>query len=131
MMHGLHAAHVGLMVSVPLMIIVSLATKPDYESSKATHYIDLGKEMSKNVIDPAITKGFFGWLGAQKSYEKAFWTIVFTVFALHFLLAFLFHVESAGTAYIWFSYVIGIVMIFLLGIMGFRDIYHLVRDFKK
>ncbi|MDD2216410.1 MAG: sodium:solute symporter family protein [Eubacteriales bacterium] len=131
MMYGLHAAHVGLMVSIPLMIIVSLATKPDFEASKATHYVDLGRDMGKNVLDPAITKGFFGWLGAHKPYEKIFWVIVFSIFALHFILAFLFHVEVAGIAYIWIASIIGIAMIFLLGTLGFRDVFHLVRDFKE
>lgn len=129
--NGFHAAHVGLMFSIPLMIIVSLATKPDYEASKATHYIDLGIEMSANSLDTAITKGFFGWLGAHKTYEKIFWVVVFGVFLLHFLLAFLFHVDVLGISFIWIATIIGIGMIFLLGIMGFRDIYHIVKDFKE
>lgn len=128
---GLHAAHVGLAVSVPMMVIVSLLTKPDYEASKATHYVDLGREMNRNSLDKAITKGFFGWLGAQRAFEKVFWIIVFTVFLLHIVLAFVFQVAAAGIAYIWISVIIGIAMIFLLGVLGFRDILHLVRDFKQ
>lgn len=131
LMFGLHAAHVGLMVSVPLMIIVSLMTKPDYEASKATHYIDLGIEMGANSLDTAITKGFFGWLGAHKSYEKIFWVFVFSIFALHFALAFLFQVKIAGIAYIWIAGGMGIFMFLLLGILGTRDIFKLVNDFKR
>lgn len=128
---GLHAAHVGLMVSIPLMIIVSLMSKPDYEASKATHYVDLGKSMKENSIDTAITKGFFGWLGAHKAFEKIFWIVVFSVFALHYVLAFFFHIEVAGIAYIWIAAIIGILMILLLGILGTRDIFRIVKEFKE
>ncbi len=112
------------------MIIVSLATKPEYEASKATHFNDLGAEVKANVVDKAIKPGFFGWLGASKGFEKAFWTIVFAVFGLHYVLAFLFHVEFAGIMMVWLAAGMGVVMILLLGILGFRDIFHIVRDFK-
>ena len=38
LVHGLHAAHIGIAVSLPVMIIVSLATKPQYENAEATNY---------------------------------------------------------------------------------------------
>lgn len=129
--HGFHAAHIGMFVSIPLMIIISLVTKANYEASRRTHYFDLGREMMQNINDPAIKKGFFGWLGASKTYMKAFWIFVFTVFILHFLLAFVFQNVAAGTALIWLSVIMGIVMVLLLGILGTRDIYGLVKDFKN
>ncbi|HHY90797.1 MAG TPA: sodium:solute symporter family protein [Clostridiales bacterium] len=129
--NGLHAVHIGLIISIPAMIIVSLLTKPDYEAAKVTNFKVLGEEMKANNIDPAIKPGFFGWLGAHKTYEKAFWICVFSAFILHYLLAFIFHIEFAGVLMVWISVLAGILMLVLLGVLGFKDIFGLVKSYKE
>jgi hypothetical protein len=125
----LHAAHVGLAVAVPLMIIVSLCTKPEYEKAEATSYRKLGEELrtSPLVVDKQERSGVFGWLGADTAGWKTFWVVVFTVFVLHYILAFLFHIPVFGTAMIWISLVVGTVMIFMLAGLGGRDLVNMAR----
>lgn len=131
--NGFHAAHVGLIVSIPLMIIVSLATKPEYDKVDATNYRILGEEMktSSLVAEKQTRKGVFGWLGADTVSWKVFWVIVFAVFGLHYILSFAFHIPSFGLTLIWVSFVIGVIMIFMLAIMGFKDVVQLVRGYNE
>jgi SSS family solute:Na+ symporter len=128
----LHAAHVGLAVAIPMMIIVSLCTKPEYEKAEATSYKNLGEELrtSPLVVDKQERPGVFGWLGANSLGWKAFWIVVFTVFALHYVLAFLFHIKTFGTAMIWISFVVGALMIFMLAGLGGRDLVNMARVAK-
>ncbi|MDR1574287.1 MAG: sodium:solute symporter family protein [Clostridiales Family XIII bacterium] len=129
----LHAAHVGLAIAVPVMIIVSLCTKSEYEKAEATSYKRLGEELrtSSLVVDKQERPGVFGWLGADTATWKIFWVVVFTVFALHYVLAFLFHIPVFGTAMIWTSFVVGSVMIFMLAILGGKDLVLMARTTKE
>lgn len=124
LVYGLHAAHVGLIVSIPLMIIVSLATKADYEKAAATGFYDLGREMltSPLVKDPDIGPGVFGWLGAKTPRIKGLWVVVFAMFALHFLLAFVFQVPFFGHAMVWVSFISSVVMIIIIAVLGAKDV---------
>lgn len=128
----LHACHVGLFVAIPAMFIVSLATKPEYEKADATNYKVLGERMMADdtVEDKQTTPGFFGWLGAETSLWKLFWIVVFTVFALHYLLAFLFHIPFFGLGMVWTSFAVGVGMFFLLAILGTKDIIDMVNATK-
>lgn len=129
----LHAAHVGLFVSIPLMFIVSLMTSPEYEKAKITNYTVLGMEMMADdtVIDKQTRPGFFGWLGADTTGWKVFWIITFIVFALHYLLAFLFHIPFFGLGMVWVSFIVGVFMLAVLGILGTKDVYDLVQTTKR
>ncbi|MDR1135925.1 MAG: sodium:solute symporter family protein [Clostridiales Family XIII bacterium] len=128
----LHAAHVGLAVAIPVMIIVSLCTKPEYEKAKATSFKQLGDELrtSPLVIDKQERPGIFGWLGADTLSWKTFWVVVFAVFALHYVLAFLFHVPVFGLAMVWMSFIVGSVMIFMLAGLGGKDLIDMARATK-
>jgi SSS family solute:Na+ symporter len=129
----LHAAHVGLAVAIPMMIIVSLCTKPEYDKAAATSYKNLGEELrtSPLVVDKQEKPGVFGWLGANTLGWKAFWVVVFTVFALHYILAFLFHIKIFGTVMIWISLVVGALMIFMLAGLGGKDLVNMSRIASK
>ena len=133
--YGLHAAHVGLMVSIPLMIIVSLATKPEYHLTSATSYKVLGEEMNTtNLIreeDKQTKKGIFGWLGAETNGWKLFWVVVFTIFALHYILSFFFSTQLVGMGMVWISLIVGALMILMLAVLGGRDIVNMVKIGKQ
>ena len=103
LMHGFHAVHIGVAVSIPLMIIVSLCTKPEYEQAKKTSWTELGREMRESELIPesekCTCKGLFGWLGADTAGWKAFWIGVIIIFAGHYILSLGFHVEALGLDY--------------------------------
>ena len=130
LMHGLHACHVGLAVSIPVMIIVSLATKADYSKADLTSYRVLGEELRSSdlVVEKVTRPGIFGWLGADTTLWKFFWICVGTVFALHYILSFFFQVTTIATLLIWISIIASVVMILLLGGLGFRDAVRLFRS---
>ncbi|MDR2132899.1 MAG: sodium:solute symporter family protein [Clostridiales Family XIII bacterium] len=121
---GLHAAHIGLMVSVPVMIIVSLATKPDYSKADATSFKKLGESVKQAAADEGNPDkpGFFGYLGAEKGYVKAAWVMVVILFALHYILVFGFHIPAFGALTLWISIVVGIGMMVVIAIMGGYDL---------
>ncbi|MDR2133175.1 MAG: sodium:solute symporter family protein [Clostridiales Family XIII bacterium] len=129
----LHAAHIGLVIAIPVMIIVSLCTKPEYDKAEATSYKRLGEELrtSSLVVDKQERPGIFGWLGADTSGWKTFWVVVFVVFAMHYVLAFLFHLPAFGVAMIWTSFVVGAIMIFMLAILGGKDLVNMARIAKE
>jgi SSS family solute:Na+ symporter len=130
---ALHAAHIGLMVAIPLMIIVSLCTKPDYEAAKATNYKVLGDEMKNDPenAEKQTRPGLFGWLGADTIGWKSFWVALFAVFFLHYILSFLFHMPSITVTMLWMSLVVSVLMIILFTIMGGRDLGVMIRDSSK
>lgn len=132
LMHGLHACHTGLFISIPVMIIVSLATKPEYDKAAATSYRVLGEEMkTSDLVEEKVTKpGVFGWLGAETASWKVFWVCVFGVFALHYVLSFLFHVPAVTILMMWVSLAVSVIMIIQLSAMGFRDAYVMVKAGK-
>jgi SSS family solute:Na+ symporter len=129
----LHAAHVGLMVAIPLMIIVSLCTKPDYEAAKATSYKLLGQAMQDDPdnAEKQTRRGFFGWFGADTFGWRAFWIIIFAVFFLHYILAFFFHIPAIVTVMIWTALIVSGLMIVLFTIMGGRDLGAMISDSRK
>lgn len=133
--YGLHAAHVGLIFSIPLMIVVSLATKPEIARADATSYRILGEEMKKTSLireeDKQMRKGFFGWLGADTTNWKLFWIAVVVIFVLHYVLSFLFSIETIGVMMVWISIAVGIVMLVMLAVLGGKDIIELARTSKK
>lgn len=49
---GFHAVHVGVIASIPLMIVVSLCTKTDYEKAELTSWKSLGNEMKGSTLIP-------------------------------------------------------------------------------
>ncbi len=133
LVNGLHAAHVGLIAAIPLMLIVSLATKPEFEKAEATNYKMLGEEMKNSplVVEKVTRRGMFGWLGADNLSWKVFWVIVFVVFGLHYVLSFFFQVPSIALTMIWISLVIGVIMIAMLAVLGLKDVVQMIRDFKE
>ena len=134
LMHGFHAVHIGVAVSIPLMIIVSLCTKPEYEQAKKTSWTELGREMRESELIPESEKcngkGLFGWLGADTAGWKAFWIGVIIIFAGHYILSLGFHVEALGLTMTWASFGVGTVMIFIMAILGGKDIVGMVKDSK-
>jgi Na+/proline symporter len=130
---GLHAAHVGVAVSIPAMIIGSLVTKADYSKAKATSYKELGKEMlTSNLVQDKQTKpGLFGWLGAENASWKIFWVVELGLFVIHYILSFLFHVPAVGLIMVWISIIVGVLMIFMTAILGGRDIISMVKVGKE
>lgn len=131
---GLHAVHVGVFVSIPVMVIVSLCTKPEYELAKKTSWVELGREMKASKEIPESErcdgKGLFGWLGADTVGWKAFWIGVIVIFAAHYLLSFTFHVEPMGIAMVWVSFGVGAIMIVIMAVLGGKDIVGMVKDSK-
>ena len=132
LMFGLHACHVGLALSIPVMIIVSLVTKPEYEKAEITSYKKLGEEIKIYTPEAeAITRpGLYGWLGADIKSWKIFWPCVFGVFILHYILAFAFHVPTATLIITWLGLIVSVFMILQLTIMGAKDAYYLVKEGK-
>lgn len=134
LINGFHAVHVGVMVSIPLMVIVSLCTKPDYEKATVTSWKQLGKEMRATNLIPdsekCLGKGFFGYLGAETSSWKIFWVIMAIIFVAHYTLSFGFTNMGFGVAMTWVSLVIGVIMIFVMAILGGKDIVGMVKDSK-
>ncbi len=128
----LHAVHVGLAVSIPLMFIVSLLTKPEFEKADATNYSVLGKEMqeSNNEEYKQQNPGIFGWLGAETGGWKVFWVITGIIVAVHYLFSFLFHIPFFGHAMVWTSFIVGFLMIFILSIMGGIDLKNMIASTK-
>ena len=124
------------MVSIPLMIIVSLCTKPEYDKAALTSWVALGKEMKASTEIPesekCLGKGFFGWLGADKStIWKVFWICVSVVFIGHYVLSFAFSEMAAGVAMTWTSIIVGTVLIFIMAILGGKDIINMAKENKR
>lgn len=132
---GFHAVHIGVIVSVPLMIVVSLCTKPNYEMARNTSFTQLGKELKETNLVPesekALKKGFFGWLGADTPVWKIFWVVVAVVFIAHYIMSFMFVIPTVGTLMVWVALAVGIVMIFIMSILGGKDIVSMVKASKE
>lgn len=132
---GLHAVHVGVAVSIPLMVIVSLLTKPEYEKAEATNWRSLGREMKTSSLIPEYDKpnrgGVFGWLCADTAGWKVFWVVIGVIFLGHYVLAFGFEHQILGTIMVWTSFIIGGAMIFMLAGLGGKDIVNMARANKE
>ena len=76
-------------------------------------------------------KGLFGWLGADTTGWKAFWIGVIIIFAAHYILSFTFHIEAMGIGMVWASFGVGAIMIFVMAILGGKDIVGMVKDSKN
>jgi hypothetical protein len=117
------------------MIVVSLCTKPDYEKAALTNWKDLGEEMKASSLIPEYDKpqrgGFFGWLCADTAGWKAFWVVVAVIFAAHYVLSLGFQVETIGVAMIWVALTVGGLMIFMMAILGGRDLIGMAQDNSK
>jgi SSS family solute:Na+ symporter len=133
LVYGLHAGHVGLVVSLVLMIVVSLATKPEYEKALATSYKHMGDEMKANTPEIANEKGtgIFGWLGAHSGFVKSLWVIVGVLFIAHFILSFLFHMKGVALAMTWIAFGASIIMVFVLFFLGLKDVMNMVKTHKQ
>jgi Na+/proline symporter len=133
-MFGLHAVHVGTFISIPVMIIVSLATKADPEMAKNTDWKLLGEEMkATNLIpeeDKCLKKGLFGWLGADTKGWKIFWVIMAILFVAHFVLSIGFNSSNMAVALAWVSLGVGIIMLIILAVNGGRDLSGMIKDNK-
>ena len=126
---GLHCVHVGLIVSLVCMIVVSLATQhSEAENIEATNYAALGREMVAQ--DPDHAPGLWGWLGAKTLGVKLVWILVFTLFILHFALIFLFHFSWAGYAMVYIAMGASIVMGLVFAVCGAKDVMTLVKRSK-
>lgn len=124
LINGYHAVHVGLLVAIPVMIIVSLATKPEYELANATGYKTIGDEMkSYNAkMGEVETKGIWGYLGATTATKKAAWLLVFILGALHFIIIGFFPNIHIGRISLWLSMLVSIGMLFIYIIGGGNDV---------
>ena len=133
-MFGLHAVHVGTFVSIPVMIIVSLCTKADSESWKATNWKLLGEEMKATKLipeeDKCLKKGIFGWLGADTTGWKVFWVVMAILFVAHFVLSIGFNTSNLAVGLAWISLGVGVIMLVILAVNGGRDLAGMVKDHK-
>lgn len=132
--NGLHACHVGLIVSIPVMVIVSLITKPDSEEMvNKTNYKVLGKELQQYNANMGIIerKGFFGFLGAETTWAKIGWITVTFLFIMHIVPVLLFKIQWIGTITIWLCILVCIGMAIVFGILGGLDIKKLTKRTKS
>lgn len=132
---GLHAVHVGVAVSIPLMIVVSLATKADYTLANETNYKVLGEEMKTSQLikdsDRPQRGGVFGWLCADSLNWKIFWVVVAVIFIGHYFLSFFYHLEMVGILMTWVALIVGVLMIFMMAVLGGKDIGNMVKVSKE
>lgn len=133
---GLHAVHVGVFVSIPLMIIVSLCTKPEYEKADATNWFVLGREMKESNLIPesekCLGKGVFGWLGCENQTGwKAFWSCIAVVFVAHYVLSFAYGSQGVGITMTWVAIIVGAAMIIVMAGWGGRDIVRMAKAAKE
>lgn len=127
----IHAAHVGIVTSLVLMIVVSLATPPEYEKTEATCWKTLGKEMetSELVTDKKTGTGIFGYFGADTPRLKAFWVFILVLLALSYLPLGL-EIPFFGHALTWVSLVIGTLMAVVIAVKGWQDIRKMAAEGK-
>ncbi|MDR0423862.1 MAG: sodium:solute symporter family protein [Clostridiales Family XIII bacterium] len=121
---GFHAAHIGLIVSIPAMIIVSLATKPNYEKVDATSYRALGTSLKAAMIKAGTPEkpGFYGFFGAETSTTKFAWMLVIVLFVLHYFLVFVFQMNIFGVFTVWLSLINSVVITIIVAVMGGLDL---------
>lgn len=132
---GFHAVHIGVFISIPLMIIVSLCTKPEYDKADATNWFVLGRELKESTLIPesekCLGKGAFGWLGCetQKGW-KLFWICIAVIFVAHYILSMAFSNQNVGITMTWVAIIVGIAMIIIMTVLGSKDIMKMVRNSK-
>lgn len=133
---GFHAVHIGVFVSIPLMIVVSLCTKPDYDKANDTNWFVLGRELKESSLIPQSEKcpgkGVFGWLGCEKQTGwKVFWICVAVIFAAHYVLSLAFAHQTVGITMTWTSIIIGSFMIIIMAVLGGKDIVRMAKNSQK
>lgn len=134
LINGFHAVHVGLLVSIPVMIIVSLATKPEYERAEVTNYKTLGDEMKAyNAKQGEVeTKGVWGYLGATTAAKKAAWYLVFVLGLMHFIIILCFPNIKIGHISLWLSLLVSVGMLLIYIFLGGSDVIKMFsRPTKK
>ena len=55
---------------------------------------------------------------------------ILILFVLHYILAFLFQIPFFGISMIWIALVVGVLMLFLMGILGGRDLVNMTKAAK-
>lgn len=132
LMHGLHACHVGLMVSIPVMIIVSLATKPDYSKVELTSYSAVGKMMYAESPDfkGQTQRGLYGWLGAKTTMSKVAWTFSLCMPLLAYIFYATFTNKSIASTLVWVLLFGGFLLWLVISAVGFKDLAGMIRPEK-
>jgi SSS family solute:Na+ symporter len=128
LMHGLHAAHVGLMVSLPLMVITSLCTKADdKDKSDITNY----KVLTDEVYDLPEFKGERGkgllvFFGAKTPLAKVMWSMCILAPVLVLLFYLFFPVKVFAVSLFWILLAFGLGMFALFSVAGFFDLKNMI-----
>jgi len=127
---GFHAAHIGVFVSVPVMIIASLLTKPDYGKAESTSHKRLGECVRLQAIEEEgkEIKGIWGILGADKPLVRLFWVFIAALFLAHFLLIIFFQFSAIGHITIWIAIISGVVIFLVYTVMPIFDIKKFIPD---
>ena len=129
LINGFHAAHVGIIVSLPLMIIVSLVTKaPDKAVSDVTNYAVISKEMYTQSPDFKGEEGggLFVYYGAKTSGAKLGWGILTASPILVTLYYFAFQVKAITVPLLWVLLIAGIGIFLFFAVIGFFDLKNLI-----
>jgi Na+/proline symporter len=129
LIHGFHAAHVGLIVSFPLMIVVSLATKADDKAtSDVTNYAVITKEMYSQSPDFKGEQGggIFVYYGAKTPASKLGWGIATVSPILVTLYYFTFQVKAIAIPLFWVILAFGVGMFLFFAVIGFFDLKNLI-----
>ena len=88
--------------------------------------------MSSDLVNEKQERpGLFGWLGADTFIWRIFWIFVFTVYGLHYILAFFFHYYISALLMVWLSLIVGVLMVFILAILGGADLVKMVKASKE
>jgi len=123
--NGLHAAHIGVIISVPLMIIVSLVTKQDCspEMIKATSW----RELSPPKEERISREPFINWIGERKAAMQSVWYLIIAAFIL-FVVALLI---SPGVAVleplVYFGFIGSGILLVLFTVFGGRDVWQQLK----
>ena len=86
---------------------------------------------STSTEDGNFGKGFYGYLGADTSGWKTFWVCLTIIFGAHYILSFAYANMHVGIAMTWVSIVVGTLMIFMMAVLGGKDIVGLFKTTAK
>jgi hypothetical protein len=129
LIHGLHAAHVGLIVSFPLMFIVSLATKAEDKAvSDVTNYAVISEELYTQSPDFKGEQGGgpFVYYGAKTAASKFGWAIMTVSPILVTLYYFAFRVKAITVPLLWVLLIGGFGIFLFFSVVGFFDLKNLI-----
>lgn len=124
LINGIHACHVGLAVSIILMVVVSLLTKPDYEKAKVTNFKELGDRADALEIETntQAAPGIWGSLDAKSGIAKLAWVLVLILFIAHVVFVVWFKYELMGHITWWVSLISCILMTVVFSWFGAKDL---------